>query len=816
MTSVTSSLAVLPSFDPIPALAAELSLPVASVKAVVDLLAEGGTVPFIARYRKEATGGLDEVQIRAIEERKAYLVEIDTRRRSVLAEIDKQGKLTQALRDKIVGTVTKAELEDLYLPFKPKRRTRSTIAEERGLAPLAELIWAQGLEGSPLVEAQRFVDAAKEVPDGQAALAGARDIIAERFAEGAEIRKATREFYLKEGVLVVEKSKAFEDKATKFDNYAQFSEPVANIASHRYLAVRRGESEGVLRGVLEVDGAAFADQALRSAPLVKDSPWREQLELAVRDSVSRLLLTSAQVDVRVELKMRADKQAVDVFAKNLRELLMAPPFGTRAVLGIDPGQRTGCKCVVVDDTGKLLANDTIYLVQGEGQLKKAEQTILDLARRFPIQAIAVGNGTHGRETEAFVKKLLASPSFISPVPEKPFCVAVSESGASIYSASDVAREEFPDLDLTVRGAISIARRLQDPLAELVKLDPKSIGVGQYQHDVYQAFLGKKLDEVVESCVHEVGVELNTASAQLLARVSGVGPSLGKRIVEHRNQKGSFKNRKQLLDVVGLGPRAFEQAAAFLRIRGAENPLDASAVHPERYQLVERMAADLGVPVDQLIGSRELLSRLDKTRYAGGDVGSFTLDDIFAELLKPGRDPRKHFEPPQFREDVTRIEDLKPDMLLEGVVTNVTAFGAFVDVGVHQDGLVHLSKLSDRFIKDPSEVVKVGDKLTVRVVEVDLERQRISLTARTGERAEGGRAAEGSAGANRGQAGRGPGQNASGRGPGGQGGPGGSGRGPGGPNRGGQQGNRQGEGNNRQQGQPAGDLKYNPFADLLRR
>jgi len=776
------------AFDPVPLLSAELSLPASSVRAVVQLLVEGGTVPFIARYRKEATGGLDEVQIRNIEERRGYLIELDARRKSVLAEIEKQGKLTDSLKRKILGCETKAELEDLYLPFKPKRRTRGIIAEERGLGPLAERIWAQAAEGSPEGEAQAFVSAEKEVPDVKAALAGARDIVAERFAEGAEVRKLARETYLAEGVLTVEKTKAFEDKVTKFDNYAQFSEAVVNIASHRYLAVRRGESEGVLRGALTIEDAGFAERALRVAPLGKDSPWAEQLSLAVRDAVTRLLLPSAQVDVRVELKMRADRQAVDVFAKNLRELLMAPPFGARAVLGIDPGQRTGCKCVVVDETGKLLANDTIYLVQGEGQLKKAEDTILGLARKFPLAAIAVGNGTHGRETEAFVKKLLSSPGYPSSSEDKPFCVAVSESGASIYSASDVAREEFPELDLTVRGAISIARRLQDPLAELVKLDPKSIGVGQYQHDVYQAFLGKKLDEVVESCVHEVGVELNTASAQLLGRVAGLGPSLAKRIVDHRNLKGSFQSRKELLSVTGLGPRAFEQAAAFLRIRGATHPLDSSAVHPERYELVERMATDLGVPVEQLIGSRELLGRLDKSKYQSGDVGSFTLDDIFAELLKPGRDPRKSFEAPQFREDVTRMEDLKVGMMLEGVVTNVTAFGAFVDIGVHQDGLVHLSKLSDRFIKDPSEVVKVGDKLTVRVMEVDLERKRISLSARKDEKPEPGQKA-----ANQ-PTGAGQQRRPEPRGP-----------------------RRDGGGNNQKPAtQAAGDLKYNPFADLLRR
>ncbi len=715
------------AYDPVPALVEELKIPVSGVRAVVKLLAEGGTVPFIARYRKEATGGLDEVQIRAIEERRAYLVDLDTRRKSVLAEIEKQGKLTDGLKKRILACTTKAELEDLYLPFKPKRRTRATIAKERGLEPLSERIWAQPADGDPRAEAQAFVSAEKEVPDVAAALLGARDIIAERVAEDADLRKDARQMYLDEGVLVVKKVKGFEEQKTKFDNYAEFSEPVAKIMSHRYLAVRRGETEGVLRGSLELEPERLIARAEKSTPLSATSPFASELREAVRDGVSRILIPASQVDVRVELKMRADKQAVEVFATNLRDLLMAAPFGPRAVLGIDPGQRTGCKCVVVDDTGKLLANETIYLVQGDSSLERARLTLLALCAKFPVSAIAVGNGTHGRETEAFVRKLLGEDTI--PADRKPFCVSVSESGASIYSASDVAREEFPDLDLTVRGAISIARRLQDPLAELVKLDPKSIGVGQYQHHVSQALLGKKRDEVVESCVNEVGVDLNTASAQLLSRVAGIGPSLAKKIVEFRDKQGSFKSRKQLMDVSGLGPRAFEQAAGFLRIRSAEHPLDGSAVHPERYELVERIAKDLGVPVAQLIGNREILARIDKARYASGDVGSFTLDDIFAELLKPGRDPRKTFEPPAFREDVNSLQDLKLGMELEGIVTNVTAFGAFVDVGVHQDGLVHVSQLADRFIKDPSEAVKVGDKIRVRVLEVDLERQRISLTAR---------------------------------------------------------------------------------------
>jgi uncharacterized protein len=456
------------------------------------------------------------------------------------------------------------------------------------------------------------------------------------------------------------------------------------------------------------------------------SPWAGELMKAADDATKRLLLPSVQSDVRVDLKMQADRAAVEVFAQNMRELLLAAPFGTKVVLGIDPGQRTGCKCAVVDDTGKLLDHQTIYLVQGGDALERSRQSLREICRKFAIAAVAVGNGTHGRETEDFVRDVLTSEGL-----KEVFCVPVSESGASIYSASDIAREEFPDLDLTVRGAISIARRLQDPLAELVKVDPKSIGVGQYQHDVYQGLLAKKLDEVVESCVNMVGVELNTASAPLLSRVAGIGPGLAKKIVAHRDLKGAFKNRKALLDVAGVGPRTFEQAAGFLRIRGGEQPLDQSAVHPERYGLVETIAADLGVPVRSLIGDGKLVERIDKKRYLGGDVGEFTLGDILAELKKPGRDPRATFEPPKFRDDVRTMNDLKPGMELEGVVTNVTAFGAFIDIGVHQDGLAHVSQLADRFIKDPAEVVKVGDKLKVRVLEVDLERKRISLTAKKG-------------------------------------------------------------------------------------
>jgi uncharacterized protein len=509
--------------------------------------------------------------------------------------------------------------------------------------------------------------------------------------------------------------------------YAAFEEPVANIPSHRYLAIRRGETEGVLRANLTVDETQQIPRIEGIVGVKPASPWAGELKKAVADATKRLLLPTIQSDMRVELKLQADRGAVDVFAANLRELLLAAPYGTKKVLGIDPGQRTGCKCAVVDDTGKLLEHETVYLVQGEGALAKAKKTVVELCKKHGVAAVAIGNGTHGRETEAFARESLAEAGL-----KDILVVSVSEAGASVYSASDVAREEFPELDVSVRGAISIARRLQDPLAELVKIDPKSIGVGQYQHDVYQGLLAKKLDDVVESCVSSVGVELNTASAPLLARVAGIGTSVAKKIVAHRNVAGAFKSRKALLEVAGVGPKTFEQCAGFVRVRGGEHPLDASAVHPERYSLVERIAKDLGVPVASLVGDMGLIGRIDTKRYIEGDVGIFTMNDILAELKKPGRDPRATFEPPKFRDDVRTMEDLKPGMDLEGVVTNVTAFGAFVDIGVHQDGLVHVSKLSDRFVKDPSEVVKVGDKIRVRVMEVDLARKRISLSAKKGD------------------------------------------------------------------------------------
>ncbi|HEY8378923.1 MAG TPA: Tex family protein, partial [Nannocystis sp.] len=712
-------------FDPVPVLARDLQLPARGVAAVVRLLAEGATVPFIARYRKEMTGGLDEVQIRAIEERRTYVLELEERRRVVLDSIAAQGLLTDELRAKIAACETKAALEDLYLPFKPKRRTRAMIARERGLGPLADRILAQPDEGDPQAEAARFVKPDQELPDIKAVLAGARDIVAEVIAETPEVRTLVREAFAREGTV---RAEVMPDKAgqpTKFEQYYDFEEAAATIPSHRFLAVRRGEQEGVLRVKIGVPIEAITPRIEALAKARPGTPFYGELTAAVRDAYVRLLAPTIETDVRIELKMRADREAVQVFGDNLRALLLAPPFGGRRVIGVDPGLRTGCKCAAVDETGEVLGHATIYPGQGEGANSRAASDFLALVQAHKPAAIAVGNGTGGREAEAFVRRTLAEAGLRDII-----VVPVSEAGASVYSASEVAREELPALDVTIRGAVSIARRLQDPLAELVKIDPKAIGVGQYQHDVYQPLLAKKLDQVVESCVNAVGVDLNTASAPLLSRVAGLRPSVAKSIVEHRARHGAFASRRALLEVPGLGPRTFEQAAGFLRIRGGEHPLDASAVHPERYPLVEAIAADLGVPLDRLVGDAALAASIPIARYVRDDVGEPTLRDIVAELAKPGRDPRERFDPPKFRADVTTLADLRPGMTLEGVVTNVTAFGAFVDIGVHQDGLVHISQLADRFVKDPHEVVKAGDRLKVRVLDVDPERKRIALSARS--------------------------------------------------------------------------------------
>src|SRR5690625_1789011 len=707
-------------------IAEELSLSLTNVRSVVELLAEGATVPFIARYRKEATGALDEVAIRNIQEQHANFTELLKRREVVLSTIEEQGKLTDELRQRIETTRSRQELEDLYLPYRPKRRTRASMARERGLEGLSDAILAQGQE-TPETIAAAFVDPEKEVPDVEAALAGARDIVAELVAEHADLRAFARDHLSQHGVLHSLMHPNAEGQRTKFEQYYDYSEPVARIPSHRFLAIRRGEREEMLRTNIEIDETPILERALTFFAYNPKSPWAPHLENAIEDAWKRLLSTSIDTDIRVMLKQRSDEGAVQVFASNLREILMAAPLGGRSTIGIDPGQRTGCKVAVVSDTGAYLHNTTLFLHRGESSEHAARKELLDLVERFDPFAIAVGNGTAGRETERFVRETLKSAKRQDVI-----VVLVNESGASIYSASDVAREEFPDLDLTVRGAISIARRLQDPLAELVKIDPQSIGVGQYQHDVAQTMLKKKLDEVVESCVNAVGVEVNTASAPLLAHVAGIGPTLAKRIVAHRDEHGAFTSRHALRDVRGLGPRAFEQCAGFLRVAQSDNPLDRSAVHPERYALVEQIARDLNLDLQRLVGSDSDAQKIDPKRYVQENVGEETLIDIIAELRKPGRDPRDAFEPPQFRDDVQRIEDLTPGMILPGIVTNVTAFGAFVDVGVGQDGLVHISQLADRFVRDPNDVVALGQSLQVKVMDVDIPRARISLSARLDE------------------------------------------------------------------------------------
>jgi uncharacterized protein len=715
--------------ESIPLLVDELKITPRQIIAVARLLGEGNTIPFIARYRKEIHGNLDEVQIGKIQERLAYHREMEERRSVVLRSIEDQGKLTDALKVKLLGAKTKTELEDLYLPFKPKRRTRAMIAREKGLEPLAQQIRDQAVQAVPATEAGSFVNAEKGVATSDEALAGARDIVAEWAAEDAEIRGMIRQAYATEGVLASEVVEPKPAEPTKFEQYYDFKEKVSTIPSHRFLAIRRGQNEGVLRCKIGVEAEPLVRRMTAAFKMNPGSPWAPHLALAMEDAYKRLLSPSVEVDVTVELKMKADRAAVEIFAQNLRNLLLSAPLGEKSVIGIDPGLRTGCKCTALDATGKFLSTTVIYPSQGDRKETEARVELFKFVQQHKPFAIAVGNGTGGRETEAFVRETLAKGNI-----KDVLVISVSESGASVYSASEVAREEFPDLDLTIRGAISIGRRLQDPLAELVKIDPKSIGVGQYQHDVHQPLLAQKLEDVVVSCVNHVGVELNTASAPLLARVSGIGASMAKKIVETRNTNGAFKNRKQLLKVPGMGPKTYEQAAGFLRIRGSENPLDASAVHPERYTLVESMAADLKTPLPALLGNGELADKIDIRKYVSETVGEPTLRDIVAELKKPGRDPRAVFEKPAFLDGVTEIEHLKAGMLLEGIVTNVTAFGAFVDIGVHQDGLVHISELSDRYVSDPADVVKAGDKLKVRVLDVDAARKRIALSARTQPRA----------------------------------------------------------------------------------
>ena len=716
----------LPLLDVIALLREDTGLAPGSIKQTVALLEEGATVPFIARYRKEATGELDEVQIRLIEERLAYHKDLDERRRTILKTIDEQGKLTPELQARILACRQKTELEDLYLPFKPKRRTKATIAKEQGLEPLAQQLLAATGPAIDLHQlAAPFVSAELGVADEAAALQGAGYIIAEIFADTAAARGLVRELTWEQGIFRSGPARGKEGAVSKYEMYYDFSEPLKQIPSHRMLAMRRGEKEEFLRLQIEAPEEQILGR-LAQLLLPQQSPCRDWLVAVIGDAYARLIAPSIEVELRLQAKQNADEEAIRVFAENLRNLLLAAPAGSSRVLGVDPGLRTGSKLAAVDETGRFLDHTTIYPHTGGGRAGNAAKDLLQLVDKYAIEMVAIGNGTAGREMEQFVRAALKEVGKKLPV------VMVSEAGASVYSASDIAREEFPDLDLTVRGAISIARRLQDPLAELVKVDPKSIGVGQYQHDVSQSALKKSLDQVVESCVNYVGVDLNTASWALLGFVSGIGENLAKGIVRYRDEQGAFDTRKQLLKVPRFGQKGFEQAAGFLRIRQGSEPLDNTAVHPERYQLVATMAKDAGINVPTLISRPELLDQLDLKAYVREDVGLPTLRDIVAELKKPGRDPRESFVASGFREDVTGMADLKEGMTLNGIVTNVAAFGAFVDIGVHQDGLVHVSQLADRFVKNPADVVKVGQQVQVRVLEIDIQRKRISLTMRSGE------------------------------------------------------------------------------------
>lgn len=701
-------------------IALQLNISEKQVGAVVGLLDEGATIPFISRYRKEMTGSLDEVQVGNVRDEIERLRSLEKRREIIAESIESQGKLTPELLEQLRAAETMSHLEDIYLPYKPKRRTRATIAREKGLEPLAELIFKQSNIDVDS-EAAKFISEEKEVKTPEDALDGARDIIAEWINENAEARESIRDLFKRTATIKSKVLKGKEDTGEKFKDYFEWEELLMSCPSHRLLAIRRGESEEVL-SIHIAPSEADALDILQKQFVLANNESSEQVKLAVDDSYNRMMQSSIESEMRMLTKELADDKAIQVFADNLRELMLASPLGQKSILAIDPGFRTGCKVVVLDKQGKLLEETVIYPHE-QNKIFQSKDTILNLCKKHKIEAIAIGNGTAGRETESFVRG-------IAELPNEIHILMVNESGASIYSASDVAREEFPDKDITVRGAVSIGRRLADPLAELVKIDPKSIGVGQYQHDVDQYLLKKKLDEVVESCVNKVGVEVNTASKQLLTYVSGLGPQLARNIVEYRNENGPFKSRKELLKVPRMGEKSYEQAAGFLRIMSGKNPLDKSAVHPESYVIVERMATDLNSSVEQLMSDKELRKRIILKNYETEKVGLPTLTDIMTELDKPGRDPRKSFEAFKFDDSVHEMKDLRVGMRLPGIITNVTNFGAFVDIGVHQDGLVHISQLSDTFVDDPNKIVKVQQKVMVTVTEVDVQRKRIALSMKT--------------------------------------------------------------------------------------
>ena len=686
------------------------------VRKTIALLDEGGTIPFISRYRKEMTGSLDEVQVAAIRDLRDQFVELEKRRDAILKSLLELEKLTPELEKAVRAAETLAKLEDIYLPYKPKRKTRAMAAREKGLQELANKLFQQRLV-SPEELAASYLEHVSNIDE---ALAGARDILAEEMMETAEAREEARNLFTRKTTVKSSIAKGKQEAGIKYKDYFDWSESLAQAPSHRILALFRGENEGFLNlSLLGPDEEVLTKLERRF--ITGNNSCAKQVEMAIQDGYKRLLMPAMETEVRAEAKKRADENAIRVFAENIRQLLLAAPLGQKRVLALDPGFRTGCKVVCLDEQGSLLANTAVYPHTGPGQASEAAETIKEWVKKYQIQAIAIGNGTAGRETESFVRNLNLNGIHI---------IMVNESGASIYSASEVARDEFPDKDVTVRGAVSIGRRLMDPLAELVKIDAKSIGVGQYQHDVDQKKLQASLDDTVVSCVNLVGVELNTASKQILSYVSGLGPQLAQNIIDYRTKNGPFLKRSDLKKVARLGEKAFEQAAAFLRIRHAKNPLDASAVHPERYEIVEKMAKDLSCKVTDLLADESLRKQIQLSQYVTADVGMPTLTDIISELAKPGLDPREKFEAFEFAEGVNNIKDLRIGMTLPGIVTNITNFGAFVDIGVHQDGLVHVSQLADKFVKDPNEVVKVSQKVMVRVTEVDEARKRIALSMKS--------------------------------------------------------------------------------------
>jgi len=705
-------------------IAKEFGLLQKQVEAVRDLIENGATVPFIARYRKEATGSLDETVIRAIRDRSMQMEELDKRREFVLRSLNERDLLTPELEHSIRSALNLARLEDLYLPFRPKRRTRATIAKEKGLEPLADelLKGAKGLGPpfEPMEKAQDYLDGEKGVHDGNEALSGARDIIAEKVSEDAGIRSAMRLLFVRRGRIRSRVMDGKETEGTVYSDYFKWDEAARRVPSHRILALFRGEKQGILQLVM-LPPEEDAIRILEDAFVKRGNGAAVEVRSAIKDGYRRLLAPSMETELRHALKQKADKRAIEIFAENLENLLLAPPLGRKAVLAVDPGIRTGCKLAVLNHQGELVLTETIFLFSGNKKLEASRENVARLLEGFPVEVVAIGNGTAGRETEEFFRSL--------KLPGDPVILMVNESGASVYSASDAAREELPDQDVTVRGAVSIGRRLQDPLSELVKIDPKSIGVGQYQHDVDQKALKSRLDDVVVSCVNRVGVEVNTASRHLLSYVSGIGPTLASNIVEYRKKEGPFRTRMDLRQVPRLGPKAFEQAGGFLRIQGGDNPLDASAVHPDHYVVVSSMAADLGCRVEELIRNENLRAKIDIKKYVQKDIGLPTLKDILEELARPGRDPRDSFEMACFAPGVKTIKDLREGMVLEGVVNNVTAFGAFVDIGVHVDGLVHVSRMSDKYIKNPHELLHAGQRVKVRVTGIDAKRNRISLSMR---------------------------------------------------------------------------------------